>query len=90
MLENMVHPCREDYLLIAMSMVTDVQTYILILYNYKWILEICGSGIAFSQGVKEGSLGIDATTCLLNIKMLLFTLLHAARCSELLEDASIR
>ena len=36
-LENMVHPCREDYLLIAMSTVTDVQTYILILYNYKWI-----------------------------------------------------
>ena len=32
-LENMVHPCREDYLLIAVSMVTDVQTYILIFYN---------------------------------------------------------
>ena len=48
----MVHPCREDYLLIAVSSVTDVQTYILILYNYKWILEICdgyvGPGIAFS------------------------------------------
>ena len=47
MLENVVHPCREDYLLIAVSTVTDVQTYILILYNYKWILEICGSEIAF-------------------------------------------
>ena len=39
MLENVVHPCREDYLLIAVSTVTDVQTYILILYNYEWILE---------------------------------------------------
>ena len=82
-------PCREDYLLIVVSTVTDVQTYILILYNYKWILEICGSRIAFSQGVKEGSLGINVTTCLL-IKMLFFTLLHAARCLELLEDASLR
>ena len=71
-----------------MSTVMDVQTYILILYNYKWILEICGSGIAFSQGVKEGSLGINVTTCLL-IKMLFFTLLHAARCLEILEDASL-
>ena len=88
MLENVVHPCREDYLLIAVSTVTDVQTYILILYNYKWILEICGSRIAFSQGFEEGSLGINVTTCLL-IKMLFFTLLHAARCSELLEDASL-
>ena len=66
MLENMVHPCREDYLLIAMSTVMDVQTYILILYNYKWILEICGSGIAFSQEVEEGPLGINVTTCLFN------------------------
>ena len=90
MLENMVHPCREDYLLIAVSTVTDVQTYILILYNYKWILKICGSGIAFSQGVEEGSLGVDVTACLLNIKLLFFTLLHAARCSELLEDAGLR
>ena len=38
MLENLVHPCREDYLLIAVSIVMDVQTYILILYNYEWIL----------------------------------------------------
>ena len=89
MLENMVYPCREDYLLIAVSTVIDIQTYILILYNYKWILEICGSGIAFSQGVEEGSLGINVTTCLLNIKLLFFTLLHAARCLELLEDASL-
>ena len=37
MLENVVHPCREDYLLIVVSTVTDIQTYILILYNYKWI-----------------------------------------------------
>ena len=86
----MVHPYREDYLLIAMSTVTDVQTYILILYNYKRILEICGSGISFSQGVEEGSLGVGSTTCLLNIKMLFFTLLHAVRCLELLEDASLR
>ena len=85
----MVHPCREDYLLIAVSTVTDVQTYILILYNYKWILKICGSEIAFSQGVEEGSLGINITTRLLNIKLLFFTLLHAARCLELLEDASL-
>ena len=56
MLENVVHPCREVDLLIVVSTVTDVQTYILILYNYKWILEIRGSGNAFSQGVEEGSL----------------------------------
>ncbi len=87
MLENVVHPCREDYLLIVVSTVTDIQTYILILYNYKWILEICGSKIAFSQGVEEGSLGINVTTCLLI--MLFFTLLHDARCSELREDASL-
>ena len=85
----MVHPYREVIYLNAMSTVMDVQTYILILYNYKWILEICGSGIAFSQGVEEGSLGINVTTCLL-IKLLFFTLLHAARCLELLEDASLR
>ena len=90
MLGNVVHPCREDYLLIGVSMVTDVQTYILILYNYKWILEICGSGIAFPQGVREGSLGVGSATCLSNIKLLFFTLLHVARCSELLEDASLR
>ena len=89
MLENVVHPCREDYLLIVVSTVTDIQTYILFLYNYKRILEICGSGIAFSQGVEEGSLGINVTTCLL-IKLLFFTLLHAARGSELLEDTSLR
>ena len=57
-MENVVHPYREDYLLIVASTVTDVQTYILILYNYKWILEICGPGIAFLQGVEEGSLGV--------------------------------
>ena len=90
MLGNVVHPCREDIYSNTVSTVMDVQTYILILYNYKWILEICGSGIAFSQGVEEGSLGINVTTWLLNIKMLLFTLLHAARCLELLEDASLR
>ena len=85
----MVHPCREDYLLIAVSTVTDVQTYILILYNYKWILEVCGSEIAFPQGVREGSLGINVTTCLLNIKIIFFNLLRAARPLELLEDASV-
>ena len=89
MLENVVHPCREDLYSNTESTVMDVQTYILILYNYKWILEICGSEIAFSQGVEEGSLGINVTTCLLNIKLLFFTLLHATRCSELLEDASL-
>ena len=59
----------------------DVQTYILILYNYKWVLEICGSGIVFSQGVEEGSLGINVTTCLLNINCysLLFYMLQDAR-----------
>ena len=78
---NVVHPCREDYLLIAVSTVTDVQTYILILYNYKWILELCGSGIAFSHGVEEGSLGLNVTTCLLNINCysLLFYMLQDAR-----------
>ena len=83
----MVHPCREDYLLIVMSTVTDVQTYIMILYNYKWILEICGSGIAFSQGVKEGSLGINVTTCLLNINcysLLFYMLQDAWSCLKML------
>ena len=87
MLENMVHPCREDYLLIAVSMVMDVQTYILILYNYKWILEICGSGIAFSQGVEEGSLGFIATTRLLNINcysLLFYMLQDAWSCLKML------
>ena len=76
----MVHPCREYYLLIDVSMIMDVQTYILILYNYKWILKICGSGIAFSQGVKEGSLGINVRTCLLiiNCYYLLFYMLQDA------------
>ena len=82
-----MHPCREDYLLIAVSRVTDVQTYILILYNYKWILEICGSGIAFSQGVEEGSLGINVTTCLLNINcysLLSYLLQDARSCLKML------
>ena len=69
MLGNVVHPCRDDIYSNTVSTVMDVQTYILILYNYKWILEICdgyvGSEIAFSKGVEEGSLGINATTCLL-------------------------
>ena len=89
MLGNVVHPCREDYLLIAVSMVTDVQTYILILYNYKRILKICGSGIAFSLGVEEGS-GLYCYNMFVKYKLLFFTLLHAARCLELLEDASLR
>ena len=80
-LGNVVHPCREVDLLIAVSTVMDVQTYILILYNYKWILEICGSGIAFSQGVEEGYLGINVTTCLLiiNCYYLLFYMLQDSR-----------
>ena len=89
MLENVVYPCTEDIYSNTVSTVMDVQTYILILYNYKWILEICSSGIAFSQGVEEGSLGINVTTCLL-IKMLFYALVNAARCLELLEDASLR
>ena len=74
---NVVHPCRE----VISSKVMDVQTYILILYNYKWLLEICGSGIAFSQGVEEGSLGINVTTCLLiiNCYSLLFYMLKMLR-----------
>ena len=44
---NVVHPCKEVIYSNTVSTVMDVQTYILILYNYKWILEICGSGIAF-------------------------------------------
>ena len=58
----------------------DVQTYILILYNYKWIHEICGSGIASSQGVEEGSLGLNTATCLLiiNCYSLLFYMLQDA------------
>ena len=58
------------------------------LIQLEMVLKICGSGIAFSQGVEEGSLGIIATTCLI-IKLLFFTLLYAARCLELLEDASL-
>ena len=46
MLGNMVHPCREVIYSNTMSTVMDVQTYILILYNYKWILEICGGYVA--------------------------------------------
>ena len=33
MLENVVHPYREDYLLIAVSTIMDIPTYILIFYN---------------------------------------------------------
>ena len=44
----------------------------------------------FLPGVEEESLGVNVTACLLNIKLLFFTLLHAARCSELHEDASLR
>jgi len=79
-LGNVVHPCREVIYSNTVSTVMDVQTYILILYNYKWILEICGSGIAFSQGVEEGSLGINVTTCLLiiNCYSLLFYMLQDA------------
>ena len=47
-----------------------------------------GPGL-LSHRVEKGSLGVNATTCLL-IKLLFFTLLHAARCVELLEDASLR
>ena len=47
-------------------------------------------GDCFLVGVEEESLGVNVTTCLLNVKMLFFTLLHAARCLELLEDASLR
>src|SRR5215216_6511551 len=55
-------------------------------YNYNWILnaEACngndGSGIAFSQGVEEGSLGANVTTCLLNINCysILFGMLQDA------------
>ena len=51
------------------------------LIQQKWILEICGSGIDFSQGVEEGSLGINVTTCLLNTNCysLLFYMLQDAR-----------
>ena len=45
MLGNVVHPYKEDYLLIVVSTVTDVQTYILILYNYEWILEYVAPGL---------------------------------------------
>ena len=81
MLGNVVHPCREDIYSNIVSAVMDVQTYIMILYNYKRILELCGSGIAFSQGVEEGYLGINVTTCLLNINCysLLFYMLQDAR-----------
>ena len=84
---NVVHPCREDIYSNTVSTVMDVQTYILIFYNYKWILEICGSGIAFSQGVEEGSLGINATTCLLNINrysLLFYMLRDTWRCLKML------
>ena len=87
MLENVVHPRREDYLLIVVCTVTDVQTYIPILYNYKWILKICGSRIAFSQGVEEGSLGINTTPCLLIINgyyLLFYMLQDAWSCLKML------
>ena len=87
MLENVVHPYREVIYSNIVSTVTDVQTYILILYNYKWILAICGSRIAFSQGVEEGSLGIIVTTCLLNINcycLLFYMLQDAWSCLKML------
>ena len=89
MLENVVHPCREDYLLIAVSTVTDVQTYILILYNYEWILEYVAPGL-LSRRESRKDLWALMLHMLVNYKLLFFTLLHAARCSELPEDASLR
>ena len=43
---NVVHPCREVIYSNTVSTIMDVQTYILILYNYKWILEICHGYVA--------------------------------------------
>ena len=88
MLENEVHPCREDYLLIAVSTVTDVQTYILILYNYKWILVYVAPGL-LSRRESRKDLSALMYNMLVNYKLLFFTL-HVARCSELREDASLR
>ena len=45
MFENVVHPYREDIYSNTVSTVMDVQTYILILYNYKWILEYVAPGL---------------------------------------------
>ena len=45
----------------------------------RWL---CGSEIAFLQGVGKGSLGVDVTTCLFNIincYSLLFYMLQDAR-----------
>ena len=53
---------------------------------------ICGSGIAFSQGVEEGSLGINATTCLLNINcysLLFYMLQDAWSCLKMLVFARL-
>ena len=53
------------------------------------MLWIYGSGIAFSQGAKKGSLAeVDNTTTTLLYATL--TSFDAARCLELLEDASLR
>ena len=52
-------------------------------------MDMLAPGLLSRRGVEEGSLGINITTCLLNVKMLFLSLLHAARCLELLEDDSL-
>ena len=45
MLENVVHPFKQDYLLIVVSMVTDVQTYILIFTTRNGYLRYVAPGL---------------------------------------------
>ena len=57
--------------------------------GYELITGSYGSGIAFSRGVEKGSLAeVDNTTTTLLYVILISS--DAARCLELLEDASLR
>ena len=93
MLGNVVHPCREDIYSNTVSTVMDVQICIQILYNYKWILEICDGYVAprlLSRRESRKDLWGCGYNMFVKYKLLFFTLLHAARCLELLEAASLR
>ena len=86
MLGTLVHPCRE--VIYSNSRVHGNGRSELYPDLIQLDMDTCdangyvGSGIAFSQGVEEGSLGI-ATTYLMLYNMLICTLL-------MLQDASLR
>ena len=81
MLEKAVHPCREDYLLIAVSTVTEVQTYILILYNYEWIIEYVALSLLSRRESRKDlwALLLQHVCLILKCYSLLFYMLQDAR-----------